>query len=235
MLRKINPVIQTVRPSSNGQVKSYPCGSVPVWKLLAELVSLPHGGCSQCGAAMLRSEGASQQYSGGWRLGLTVARTPALTVKRSPWFLPMAPGVSKRLPRRATRVLRVATWRKWWILRTIEDPRRSGFGWITPSYKAVPKRSADAAVSGTSRLRPALWGSQLGQSRGSCESRKAVPMEVRPDHSTMEQLALRLKPQSARELPLQLSTRSSAKQHSATVERTQRGRLASKQALKDQR
>src|SRR6202171_6773312 len=90
-------------------VKSYPCGSAPVWKTLAEVLGLCQSGCSQCAAAMGRSDGASQRHSGGWRFGLIDARVPALTAKRSCWFLPAAPGGLMRLIRRAFRWSAFAT------------------------------------------------------------------------------------------------------------------------------
>ena len=147
------------------RVKSYPRGSAPVWKTLAEVLGLGQSGCSQCATAMQRNEGASQRNSGGWRFGLIDARVPALTAKRSCRFLSAAPGGLMRLFRRAFRVLRVATWRKWPFSSTIElPPRRQPSAVVTDRYKAVPKGGCHARLSGTSHLRPAVWGTQLDQS-----------------------------------------------------------------------
>ena len=224
MQRMINPVMQTVRPVSSEQVKSYLCGSVPVQKLLAEPGSLAPGGCSQCGSAMSRSEGASQQYSGGWRFGLVDARVPALTAKRNCCSFSAVPCVLIRLPRWAFRVLRVATWRKRSIIRTIEDPRRSRFGGTTGCYKALPKCVLYAAVHGTGSLRPVVRGCQLGQSSCPQGQSKAGPQKLRFGVAASEKLALRFKPQSARDVPLHVQTRSHAKQHSVTAAKSQRSR-----------
>ena len=70
-----------------------------------------------------------------------------------------------RLIRQAFRVLRVATWRKWPFSSTIElPPRRQPLAVVTDRYKAVPKSGFYARLSGTSHLRPAVWGTQLDQS-----------------------------------------------------------------------
>ena len=132
---------------------------------MAEVLGLRLNGCSQCAAVMRRSDGASQRYSGGWRFGLIEARVPALTAKRICRFLPAVPGGLMRLTRRAFRVLRVATWRKWPFSSTIElPPRRQPPAVVTDRYKAVPKSGFYARLSGTSHLRPAVWGTQLDQS-----------------------------------------------------------------------
>lgn len=163
-MRKTESAVTNGETREDG-VKSYPCGSAPVWKTLAEVLGLCQSGCSQCAAAMGRSDGASQRHSGGWRFGLIDARVPALTAKRSCWFLPAAPGGLMRLIRRAFRVLRVATWRKWPFSSTIElPPRRRPPAVVTDRYKAVPKSGLYARLSGTSFLRPAVWGTQLDQS-----------------------------------------------------------------------
>src|SRR6202045_2490457 len=163
-MRKTESAVTNGETREDG-VKSYPCGSAPVWKTLAEVLGLCQSGCSQCAAAMGRSDGASQRYSGGWRFGLIDARVPALTAKRSCSFLPAAPGGLMRLIRRAFRVLRVATWRKWPFSSTIElPPRRRPPAVVTDRYKAVPKSGRYARLSGTSFLRPAVWGTQLDQS-----------------------------------------------------------------------
>ena len=163
-MRKTKSAVRNGETREEG-VKSYPCGSAPVWKTLAEVLGLCQSGCSQCAAAMGRSDGASQRHSGGWRFGLIDARVPALTAKRICRFLPAVPGGLMRLIRRAFRVLRVATWRKRPFSSTIElPPRRQPLAVVTDRYKAVPKSGFYARLSGTSHLRPAVWGTQLDQS-----------------------------------------------------------------------
>jgi hypothetical protein len=105
-------------------VKSYPCESALVWKTLAEVLGLPRNGRSQCAAVMQRSDGAGQRYSGGWRFGLADARVSALVAKRICRVLTAELGGSMRQTRRAFRVLRVVTWRKWSHSSTIELPPR---------------------------------------------------------------------------------------------------------------
>jgi hypothetical protein len=200
-------------------VKSYPRGSVPVWKLLAKVPGLCRGERSQRGAAMPRDEGACQHDSGGWRFGLTVARTPALTVKREDRPLAVLPASPIRLLWQANRVLRVATWRKRSSLRTIELPRRSRFGGITAAHKAPPKRSRYASVRRTNFLRPAFQGTQQDQSSRCLHGLSCLgtgvhrqPSKVLPQVSTScpfglwEQSARQLKPHSARGVPLHAST-----------------------------
>ena len=163
-MRKTKSVVTNGETREEG-VKSYPCGSAPVWKTLAEALGLCQSERSQCAAVMRRSDGAGQRYSGGWRFGLIDARVPALTAKRICRFLPAVLGGLMRLIRRAFRVLRVATWRKRSISSTIElPPRRWPLAVVTDRYKAVPKGGLYARLSGTSHLRPAVWGTQLDQS-----------------------------------------------------------------------
>jgi hypothetical protein len=169
MLRMINPVEQEngeIPPQ--GGVKSYPCESVLVWKLLAKVSGLSRGERCQRGPAMVRDEGAGQQYSGGWRFGLSVARTPALTVKRESRSLSALPASRIRLPWQASRVMRVATWRKRLHLQTIELPQRSRLGGITAAHKAVPKWLRYALERRTNSLRPAPQGTQQDQSKALC-------------------------------------------------------------------
>jgi hypothetical protein len=157
------------------RVKSYPCESALVWKTLAKVLGLRQSERSQCAAVMRRSDGAGQRYSGGWRFGLIDARVSAPTAKRICCFLTADPGGSMRLARRAFRVLRVATWRKRSLSSTIEPPpRRQLPAVVTGHYKAVPKSGPYAGVSGTSHLRPAVWGTQLDQSSRSGLRAKAM-------------------------------------------------------------
>jgi len=166
MLCMINPVDKENGESPlKGGFKSYPCGSVPVWKLLAKVPGLCRGERSQRGPAMGRDEGACQHDSGGWRFGLTAARTSALTVKRESRSLSALPASRIRLPWRAHRVMRVATWRKRLHLQTIELPQRSRFGGITAAHKVTPKRPRYALERRTNFLRPASQGTQQDQSR----------------------------------------------------------------------
>ena len=146
--------------------KSYLCGSVPVRKSLAKPAGqVARGGCSQCGPAMGRSEGAFQRYSGGWRIGLTDARVSAAWAKRTCRVMTAGLGGFRRLSHRATRVLRVVTWRKRSFSHTIELPLRpQARPAVTEGYKAVPKSPPYAVVSGSSFLRSALWGTQQSQS-----------------------------------------------------------------------
>ncbi len=181
-----------------------------------EAVSNPtHAGPCPCGSRWQKSRGspvahaasAAQQCAvtkwpanttpGGGVFGLSDARASALIAKRGRFSLKAFPVGFIRLRRRATWVLRVATWRKRSFLLTIEDPRRSRLGGITERYKAVPKCAPQATLSGTSLLRPAVWGSQLDQSSGQKPS-KVDPQEVCVGSGAREELALQLKPQSAR-------------------------------------
>jgi hypothetical protein len=163
-MRKTKSAVTNGETREEG-VEAYPCGSAPVWKALAKVLGLCQSGRSQCAAVMQRSDGASQRHSGGWRFGLTDARVPALTAKRNCGFLPAVPGGRMRLIRQAFRVLRAATWRKWPFSSTIElPPRRRPPAVVTDRYKAVPKSGRYARLSGTSHLRPAVWGTQLDQS-----------------------------------------------------------------------
>lgn len=158
--------------------KSYPCGSAPVWKRLAEVSGFARDGRSQRGAAMSRDEGASQLDSGGWRFSLTVARASSSRAKRGSRVFSALPASPMRLLWRATRVLRVVTWRKRLLLRTIELPRRSHpacQAGITASYKARPKGRRHASVRRTNFLRPALQGTQQDQSSGEAFPKRVLP------------------------------------------------------------
>jgi hypothetical protein len=236
MLRMINPVDKENGENSlKGGIKSYPCGSAPVWKLLAKVSGRCRGERSQRGPAMGRDEGACQHDSGGWRFGLTDARASALAVKRKNPGFGVLPASSMRVPWQANRVLHAATWRKRLHLQTIELPRRSRLGGITATHKALPKRSRYAPERGTNILRPALQGTQQDQSsrrpelgevllRSLCRPQKVLPQATAScPPRAWEQLAGQLKPHSARDVPLRVSTCPSAKQHSLTPRR--RGRL----------
>jgi hypothetical protein len=171
MLRENNPVIG--KKGINGEirrerVKSYLRGSVPVQKSLVKPAGLRRGERRQCVPAMERNEGADRRYSGGWRFGLIDARASAPVAKRTGSPSAAGPDGCRRLPRRAFRVLRVATWRKWSFSRTIEDPRCSRLCGIMGGYKAVPKGLLYAAVHVTCVLRRMVWGSQLDQSSQRC-------------------------------------------------------------------
>jgi len=220
------------------RVKSYPCGSAPVWKTLAKVLGLGQNERSQCAAVMRRSDGAGQRCSGGWRFGLTDARVPALTAKRICGFLPADPGGCMRLDRQAFRVLRVATWRKRSLSSTIElPPRRQPLAAVTVRYKAVPKSALYARVSGTSHLRPAVWGTQLDQSRRSglqaraTKGRSVGSSDCHPGYGVVSSLA------QAVVGPERASSRSNprqAKQHPSNAGNRQPERLVNRQARKVQ-
>src|ERR1700731_4865302 len=118
-MRKTESAVTNGETREDG-VKSYPCGSAPVWKTLAEVLGRCQSGCSQCAAAMGRSDGASQRHSGGVALRPDRRASPRpdgeaqlLVSSGSSWRLDAVnpPGFS---------VLRVATWRKWPFSSTIE-------------------------------------------------------------------------------------------------------------------
>jgi len=222
-MRKTKSVVRNGETREEG-VKAYPCGSAPVWKTLAKVLGLCQSGRSQCAAAMGRNDGASQRYSGGWRFGLIDARVPAPTAKRNGGFLPAVPGGWMRLTRQAFRVLRVATWRKWPLSSTIElPPRRPPPAAVTDRYKAVPKSGRHARLSGTSFLRPAVWGTQLDQSSGlgplakAIKGRSAGSSVGRPGFGVVSSLAQaavgpgrassRLNPRPAKQHPSHLGPR----------------------------
>jgi hypothetical protein len=219
-------------------VKAYPCGSAPVWKTLAKVLGFCQSGRSQCAAAMRRSDGAGQRYSGGWRFGLIDARVPALTAKRNCGFLPAVPGGLMRLIRQAFRVLRVATWRKWPFSSTIElPPRRQPLAVVTDRYKAVPKGGFYARLSGTSFLRPAVWGTQLDQSSRlgprakAMKGRSAGSPVGHPGFGIVSSLA------QAAVGPGRASSRSNprqAKQHPSHTRNRRAGRLVNRQVRKVQ-
>jgi hypothetical protein len=217
-------------------IKSYPCESVLVWKTLAEVLGLRQNGCSQCAAVMRRSEGAGQRYSGGWRFGLTDARVSALTAKRICGVLTADLGGSIRQTRRAFRVLRVVTWRKWSLSSTIElPPRRQPLVVVTDRYKAVLKGALYARVSETSHLRLAVWGTQLDQSSRSglrakaMKARSAGSSVCRPGYgvvSSWTQAAIGPERASSRSNPSQ------AKQHPLKTENWQTERFVNRQVGK---
>ena len=236
-MRKTKSAVRNGETRKEG-VKSYPCGSAPVWKTLAEVLGLGQSGRSQCAAAMRRSDGASQRYSGGWRFGLIDARVPALTAKRNCRFLPAVPDGLMRLTRQAFRVLRVATWRKWPLSSTIElPPRRQPLAVVTLRYKAVPKSGRHARLSGTSHLRPAVWGTQLDQSSllgppaKEMKGRSAGSSACQPGFgvvSSLTQAAVGPERASSRSNPRQ------AKQHPFHIGPRQTGRLVYRQVRKVQ-
>jgi hypothetical protein len=236
-MRKTKSAVTNGETREEG-VKTYPCGSAPVWKTLAEVLGLCQSGRSQCAAAMRRNDGASQRYSGGWRFGLIDARVPALTAKRNCRFLPAVPGGPMRLTRQAFRVLRVATWRKRPLPSTIElPPRRQPPAVVTVHYKAVPKSGPHARLSGTSHLRPAVWGTQLDQS--SCLGPWAKVMKGRSAGSSVGQPGFGVVSSLTQAAvgPGRASSRSNprqAKQHPPHTEQRQTGRLVYRQVRKVQ-
>jgi len=217
-------------------VKSYPCESALVWKTLTEVLGLCQSGCSQCAAAMPRSGGAGQRYSGGWRFGLIDARVPTPAAKRICRALSADLDGSMRQSRRALRVLRVTTWRKWSCSFTIElPPRRQPRLAVTERYKAVLKGVPHAGASGTSYLRPAAWGEQLDQS--SHLGPKAKVLKDRSAGSPVGHLGHGVVSSwtEAAVSPERASSRSNprqAKQHSVTTQKRQTGRLGNRQVRK---
>jgi hypothetical protein len=236
-VRKTKSAVRNGETKDEG-VKSYPCGSAPVWKTLAEVLGQCQSGCSQCAVAMRRSDGAGQRYSGGWRFGLIDARVPAPTAKRNCGFLPAVPGGLMRLIRQAFRVLRVATWRKWPFSSTIElPPRRQPLAVVTDRYKAVLKSGCHARLSGTSYLRPAVWGTQLDQSSRlgprvqEMKGRSAGSPAGHPGFGVVSSLA------QAAVGPGRASSRSNprqAKQHPFHTGNRRAGRLVNRQVRKVQ-
>lgn len=204
------------------RAQSYLRGSVSVQKSPAKLRGSASGECSQCATATRRSEGACWPYSGGWRFGLTVARASALAAKRIGRSLPAFPGVPIRLERRATRVLRVVTWRKRSFMPTIEDPRCSltrprGARRTTGCHKAVPKSNLHAPVSATSRLRRAVWGCQLDRSSRPPRAggERSFPRKSLRALLPGEQSTPAIQAAVGPERPLLVPTRTRVKQHSA--------------------
>jgi len=122
------------------QTKSYPCGSVPVWKMPSKPLGSAWGERSQGSPERGCVVEARRCYSEGMRVGLDVVRTPALVVKHvsrsSSGFL----GRPIRLTSLATWVPSVFTWRKWHLIPTDEVSRhsRSGSG-VKQTYKACRK------------------------------------------------------------------------------------------------
>lgn len=225
MLHVINPVI-SISLSLNGESllvreESYLCGSASVQKTLVKLAAVSHRihiceGRSQCVGATPRNEGACQRQPGGWHFGLIEARAPALTAKRgsqtplrfSTGSMRLTPvGFSgapcRHLGRTEDHV-------------TIELPQRLRLiPEVTRGYKAPPKGLGNALVDGTALLRPVIWGTQLNQSRqgavpllkGCSAGNGGRSLLDRLSWVPTGKLARRLKPHSARRVPLHASTR----------------------------
>ncbi len=128
---------KTVQLMMVTQTKSYPCGSVPVWKRPPKPLVQTRG--ERCQSSPVRDCGveAGRPHSEGLRVGLDVVRAPALVAKhvsRSPSGLRGRP---IRLTSLATRVPSVITWRKWQLIPTDEVSRRPRpRGGVKPAYKA---------------------------------------------------------------------------------------------------
>lgn len=119
------------------QTKSYPCGSVPVWKMPSKPPGRSRGERSQGSPSRDCVVEARRCYSEGMRVGLDVVRAPAPAAKhvsRSPsGFL----GRPIRLTFLATRVPSVFTWRKRHLIPTDEVSRYSRpLGGVKLAYKA---------------------------------------------------------------------------------------------------
>ena len=131
---------QTVR-SPFGQIKAYLCPSVRVLKGLTEPSEVSSWGDGCQGSKAMRSgEEASQSYSRGRRVGLTVARASVRLAKREcPPFWTLVPDLMRSFLG-PTQVLGAVTWRKWSVVDTDESPTSSlPSGWVNPTYKAEPK------------------------------------------------------------------------------------------------
>jgi hypothetical protein len=137
------------------ETQSYLCGSVPVQKTLSKLLGV-QGERSQCGSAMGRSEEARQRHFEGLHLGLNDVRAPALTAKhvsRSPLRFHERKYI--RLFSRAIRVPHAITWRKRLFIFTDEVSQRlRPYGGVKPTYKAPPKRLANALAWRRSSQQP---------------------------------------------------------------------------------
>ena len=114
------------------QTKSYPCGSVPVWKTPSKPPGRSRGERSQGSPSRDCVVEARRCYSEGMRVGLDVVRAPAPAAKhvsRSPsGFL----GRLMRLTSFATRVSSAFTWRKRHLIPTDEVSRYSCPGYVPP-------------------------------------------------------------------------------------------------------
>ena len=139
------------------QTKSYPCGSVPVWKRPPKLPGMARGERSQGSSERGCVVEARRYYSEGMRVGLDVVPTPALVAKhvsRSPsGFL----GRLMRLTFLATQVASAFTWRKWQLIVTDEVSRYSRpLGGVKLAYKVHPKWSV-VPVWGRFSQSPPPW------------------------------------------------------------------------------
>ena len=146
--------------------QSYLCGSAPVQKPLSKLLE-GQGERSQCGPARCRNEEARQRYSEGLHLGLNDVRAPAPTAKhvsRSP--LRFHERKYMRLLSRAIRVPHAITWRKRLFIFTDEVSQcLCPHGGVKPTYKAPPKRLANAlAWRRSSQQPPPQRWQQIGSS-----------------------------------------------------------------------
>ena len=122
------------------QTKSYPCGSVPVWKMPSKPPGSARGERSQGSPSRGCGGEARRRYSEGMHVGSDVVRAPAFAAKhvsRSPSGLL---GRLIRLTSLATRVASAFTWRKWQLVPTDEVSRHSCLlGGVKGTYKARRK------------------------------------------------------------------------------------------------
>ena len=134
MRSSVNKTVQLMMVT---QTKSYPCGSVPVWKTPSKLPGSARRERSQGSPERGCGDEARRCHSEGMRDGLDVVPTPALVVKhvsRSPsGFL----GRFIRIPSLATQVPGAFTWRKRPLILTDEVSRHScPPGGVKRTYKA---------------------------------------------------------------------------------------------------
>jgi hypothetical protein len=107
------------------QTKSYPCGSVPVWKTPSKPPGRSRGERSQGSPSRDCVVEARRRYSEGMHVGSDVVRVPAPAAKHVSRFPSGFLGRPIRLTFLATRVSSAFTWRKWHLIPTDEVSRHS--------------------------------------------------------------------------------------------------------------
>ena len=119
------------------QTKSYPCGSVFVWKMPSKPPGPSRGERSQGSPLRDCVVEARRRYSEGMRVGSDVVRVPALAAKHVSRFPSGFLGRPIRLTSLATRVASAFTWRKGHLILTDEVSRHScPLGGVKLAYKA---------------------------------------------------------------------------------------------------
>ena len=122
------------------KAETYLGESVLVQKSLTKPLGPTQGERSQDRSVMVCRDEASQRYSGGCRVGLTVVRASTPLAKHES---PASVGLPKRCIRlfsSANRVLGGVTWRKWHLTHTGEVPLRLCLNSrVRMAYKVKPK------------------------------------------------------------------------------------------------